>query len=70
MTKEFDFENAMKRLKEISELLESDDVSLDQAISLFDEGLVLSKQCQTTLENYETRVKNLVKQHQEGLQND
>lgn len=69
MNKEFDFEKAMNRLKEISETLESEEISLDKAIELFDEGLALSKKCQDTLENYETRVKDLVKAHQ-GDQND
>ena len=62
----FDFEKAMTRLNEISEALEKDDISLDKAIALFEEGLTLSKLCQTTLNDYEIRVKELVKSHQEG----
>ncbi len=65
MTKEFDFEKAMQRLNIISQELESDSVSLDKAIELFDEGLALSKQCQIKLDAYENRVKELVVKHQE-----
>ncbi|NLW15080.1 MAG: exodeoxyribonuclease VII small subunit [Erysipelothrix sp.] len=63
---QFDFEKAMNRLNEISNELESDTISLDKAIELFNEGLNLSKACQETLVAYETRVKDLVKNHQEG----
>lgn len=64
MKHDFDFETAMKRLQEISNLLESDELALDKAIELFEEGLSLSKECQDTLKTYETRVKDLVKEHQ------
>lgn len=63
--KNFDFEQAMLRLNVISQELESDSISLDKAIELFDEGLTLSKQCQDTLQTYENRVKELVVKHQE-----
>ncbi|CAM3536202.1 exodeoxyribonuclease VII small subunit [Erysipelothrix sp. HDW6B] len=64
MSETFNFEAAMKRLAEIATLLEKDDLSLDNAIALFDEGLQLSKQCQTRLTQYETTVKELVQKHQ------
>lgn len=64
MSDTFNFEVAMKRLAEITTLLEKDDLSLDNAIALFDEGLQLSKQCQNRLTQYETTVKELVQKHQ------
>lgn len=69
MSNEFDFEKAMERLNEISQALESDTIALDKAMSLFEEGLDLSKKCQLTLESYEERVKDLVLKHK-GEQND
>lgn len=65
MTEQFNFEEAMLRLGKISEELERDDLPLDTAISLFEEGLELSKKCQITLEQYENKVKDLVQKHKE-----
>lgn len=54
----------MKRLQEITEALDKEDLPLDDAIKLFEEGLNLSKQCQDQLKAYETKVTELVKAHQ------
>jgi len=66
MSEQFNFEDAMKRLNQISEKLEQEDVAIDEALALFEEGLNLSKQCQAVLEGYEEKVKSLVAQHQNG----
>ncbi len=60
---EFNFDEAMKRLNVISQELEREDLSLDQSIQLFEEGLNLSKKCQEQLNNYEDKVKELVATH-------
>ena len=65
MSEKFNFEEAMKRLNVISEQLERDDVPLDEAMTLFEEGLELSKKCQLVLDDYEVRVNELVKKHKE-----
>lgn len=65
MSEKFNFEEAMKRLNVISEQLERDDVPLDQAMMLFEEGLELSKKCQLVLDDYEVRVNELVNKHKE-----
>lgn len=69
MNKDFNFETAMARLAEIANELEKDSLPLDKAISLFEEGLNLSKQCQERLSGYESQVKELVQKHQ-GDNND
>lgn len=69
MNEKFDFEKAMVRLNEIALELESEEVALDKAVSLFEEGLNLSQKCQNILESYEKRVQLLVKEHQ-GKAND
>ena len=68
MTQEFNFEEAMNRLSQISTELEREDIALDTAIALFEEGLELSKKCQLTLETYENKVKDLVQKHKEEVQ--
>ena len=43
MAKEQKFEQQLKKLQEIVEKIESNDISLDESISLYEEGLKLSK---------------------------
>jgi exodeoxyribonuclease VII small subunit len=53
------FEENLKRLEEISNLLESDELGLDDSISLFEEGLKLSKTCITELKKAEIKITEL-----------
>ena len=55
------FENKLTRLEEITELLENNEVDLDKSITLFEEGVALSKQCLTILEKAELKIKVLKK---------
>ncbi len=50
MKKEIKFEEALERLAEINEKLESDEISLDDSVKLFKEGLELSRLCQKKLD--------------------
>lgn len=43
---EFNFDKAMQRLDVISEELANDNIEMDKALKLFEEGLELSAQCQ------------------------
>lgn len=56
------FEDKLKRLEQISEMLESGDVQLEKSISLFEEGIKLSKECLTILENAELKITQLKKE--------
>ena len=58
--KEITFENAMERLEEIVNLLESGDSPLDKSLSLFEEGVKLVKLCNEKLEKAEESVKQLI----------
>lgn len=60
----FNFDEAMKRLAVISETLSQDDLEMDKALKLFEEGLELSAKCQSTLKEYENKVNELVMKHQ------
>ena len=42
---EKNFEEKLKRLEEISNILESEEVSMDESLALFEEGVSLSKEC-------------------------
>lgn len=53
------FEENLSRLEEISTLLESEELGLDESISLFEEGIKLSKSCMTTLKKAELKITEL-----------
>jgi len=56
-----DFERSLARLEEVVRKLESADLSLDEAMKLFEEGVQLSRDCQKQLEEAEGRVEILLK---------
>jgi exodeoxyribonuclease VII small subunit len=56
-----DFERSLTRLEEVVRQLESADLSLDDAMKLFEEGVQLSRECQKRLEEAEGRVEILLK---------
>ena len=43
------FESALKRLEQISDLLENEDTSLEESIKLFEEGIALKEICEITM---------------------
>ncbi len=51
----------MSRLEEIVSLMEGGGLPLEKAISLFEEGVRLSKECRGVLENTERRITMLMK---------
>lgn len=53
------FESSMKRLDEIVKALEKDNLSLDEALDLYKEGIELSVDCKKSLENAKLQVKTL-----------
>jgi len=53
------FEEDLKRLEEISDLLENEDYGLDDSITLFEEGIKLSKLCISKLKNAELKISKL-----------
>ena len=55
------FEAAMARMEEIVKLLEKGDAPLDSAISLFEEGTALARQCNEMLDTAEQKVVRLMK---------
>ena len=55
------FEKDLKRLEEIVAQMERDEVSLDDSMKLFEEGVKLSKRCTEKLNEAETKVSILLK---------
>jgi exodeoxyribonuclease VII small subunit len=55
------FESSMKRLNEIVVALEKNESSLEESITLFEEGLTLVKECDLQLKSFEQKVQELMK---------
>jgi exodeoxyribonuclease VII small subunit len=63
-----DFESALQSLEEIVGQLEAGDLTLDRALELFEEGVQISRFCNSKLEEAERRVEILLKNGEDTLQ--
>ena len=61
--KENNFESALKRLEEISDLLENEDTPLEDSIKLFEEGLELKEFCEDQLKSAKLKIDKIVKRN-------
>ncbi|MDH4222626.1 MAG: exodeoxyribonuclease VII small subunit [candidate division Zixibacteria bacterium] len=61
MTKKIIFESALKRLEEIVQKLEGGDLSLDESLKLFEEGIELSRFCTKKLSEAQAGVEKLIR---------
>ena len=59
------FEELMEKLEEITNKLEKEQLSLDESVKLFEEGMQISKQCNSKLEDAEKRITILINQNDE-----
>jgi exodeoxyribonuclease VII small subunit len=64
------FESKLNRLDEISSFLEKDDIGLEEAINLFEEGIELSRNCISILNEAELKITQLKKSLDELSLND
>lgn len=55
-----DFEKKLKRLEDIVSKMEKGDLALEESLKIFEEGIKLSRECQTQLSQAEEQVKKLV----------
>ncbi|MDA8790188.1 exodeoxyribonuclease VII small subunit [Pseudomonadales bacterium] len=65
-----DFETSLERLEEIVECLETGDLSLEQSLKQFEEGVSLTRACQTALTDAEQTIKVLTEKNAELQLND
>ena len=61
--KENNFESALKRLDEISDLLENEDTPLEDSIKLFEEGIELKEFCEDKLKSAKLKIDKIVKRN-------
>lgn len=64
---ENNFVKSLTELENIIKKLESEDVSLDESIALFEKGVVLSNECRKTLEKAENKIITLTDAEGENL---
>lgn len=55
-----EFEKKLNRLEEIVTKMESGDLSLEDSLKFFEEGVKLSRECNTQLAQAEQKVKTLL----------
>ena len=60
MKEEINFEDAMEKLEKIADELESEDLSLDESVKKFEDGMELSKKCNEILQNAEKKITVLI----------
>ena len=65
-----DFETSLERLEEIVESLETGDLSLEQSLKQFEEGVSLTRACHTALTDAEQTLKVLTEKNAELQLND
>ena len=65
MSKEKTFEENMDRLQEIVDLLEDGEVTLDNSLKLYEEGLKLAKVLKDQLTNFEKTINEIEKENNE-----
>ena len=61
--KENNFEGALNRLEEISDLLENEDTPLEDSIKLFEEGIELKEFCEEKLKSAKLKIDKIVKKN-------
>ena len=61
------FEEMMGSLEKISSELENENLTLDQAMKKFEEGMQLSKKCSEILDNAEKKIKILINDSEEDF---
>lgn len=59
MVKSGSFEKSLEKLEEIVSKLEDGDLSLDESLKLFEEGVKLSRECQEKLASAERKIQKL-----------
>ena len=64
MKKEESFEELLNKLEDITSKLENEeDISLDESMKLFEEGIEISRKCNKQIEDAEKKISILIKEN-------
>ena len=58
----FNFEEALAQLEQLVDAMEQGDLSLEESLKAFEQGIKLTRECQAALEQAEQKVQLLVKE--------
>lgn len=61
--KSVDFEEALDQLEELVEDMENGDLTLEESLKAFEQGIKLTRECQTALSQAEQKVQMLVEEN-------
>lgn len=67
---ELSFEELMVKLEDITNKLENEKLSLDDSVKLFEEGMQISKECNTKLEDAEKKITILINENNDIKEED
>jgi exodeoxyribonuclease VII small subunit len=65
--KQESFEDALKRLEQIVQQMESGDLTLEDSLALFEEGVRLTRVCSQRLDEAEKKIELLTKEGEGGV---
>lgn len=54
------FEKQLKRLQQIADKLESDELGIEETLKLFQEGMTLGRDCKKSLSDIELKVNKII----------
>ena len=60
------YEDAFNRLQKLTELLENGDVSLEDSIKYYEQGILLKNFCEKKLKDAEMKIKNVLDKSKNG----
>ncbi len=63
--KAIDFEKSLDKLEQLIEDMESGELSLEQSLKAFEQGVKLTRECQTALSDAEQKVQLLLEENDE-----
>ena len=68
--KSFPFEASLDKLEKLVEKMEDGDLTLEESLKIFEEGVKLTKECQQALADAEQKVKLLIEESGEVTSTD
>ncbi len=67
-TKAVNFEKSLKQLETLVDKLEKGDISLEDSLKTFEQGVKLTRECQQALQNAEQKISLLSKENKEWVE--
>lgn len=61
--KSVDFEHSLDQLEELVEDMENGDLTLEESLKAFEQGIKLTRECQTALSQAEQKVQMLIEEN-------